>query len=172
MRRLLSIIPTIIVITACGWHLRGAVELPPAMAITYIDTSARTGTLVRNLHRILRAADITVISNMTDDAATLKIQSSSGRQVLSIGPDGKAREYEIYANATFSVTTPDKSFELQTQEIALSRDFLFDPLIVLAARQEQELLQQDMEKQVARLIVDRIAAAYAAGNSEALKAKH
>jgi LPS-assembly lipoprotein len=136
------------------------VDLPPAMSITYIDTPTKTGTLMRYLQRALRAADIAVVSEPVENAATLKVQFSSGRRVLSIGPDGKAREYEVFANATFSVATADGSFEMAPQQISLTRDFLYDPLIVLAAAQEQELLQQDMEKQLANLIVDRIAATY------------
>lgn len=165
MVRITSIAFLVLWIAACGWHLRGMAELPPAMALTYIDTSARTSTITRNLHRVLRAADITVVSEQSENAANLKVQSRSGQRVLSIGPDGKAVEYEVFASATFSVTTPDGSFELAEQEIILSRDLLFDPLDPLAASKERELLQRDMEKQLAHLIIDRIAAAYAVGQS-------
>jgi LPS-assembly lipoprotein len=154
-----------LLLAGCGWHLRGTYELPPAMALTYVDTDAKTGELTRHLHRTLRAADITVVSQPVENAARLRVRSGSGRRVISIGPDGKALEYEIFATATFSVTTPDASFELAQQEISLRRDLLFDPLDVLAANKEQEQLRLDMEKQAANLIIDRIAAAYARAKS-------
>ncbi|MBN1378974.1 MAG: hypothetical protein JXA04_07040 [Gammaproteobacteria bacterium] len=156
-----GLIVILLLVSACGWHMRGTAKLPPAMALTYIDTAAKTSTLTRYLNRALRAADVEVVGEMGDNVARLKVQSSSGRRVLSIGPDGKALEYEIFATATFSVTTPDGLFELTAQEISLSRDLLFDSLDVLGASKEQDMLQQDMEKQVASLIIDRIAAAYA-----------
>jgi LPS-assembly lipoprotein len=161
----------LLLLSACGWHLRGAAKLPPAMALTYIDTTAKTSTLTLYLNRSLRAAGVTVVSEPAENAARLQVQSSSGRRVLSIGPDGKAREYEIYATATFSVSTPDGSFELSQQEISLKRDMYFDPLEALAASEEQALLQQDMEKRVATLIIDRISAAYTDVESPATESR-
>lgn len=166
-----GLIVVLLLLSACGWHLRGAAKLPPAMALTYIETSAKTSTLTRYLNRALRSAGVTVVSEPVENAARLQVRSRSGRRVLSIGPDGKAREYEIYATATFSVTTPDGSFELSQQEISLKRDMYFDPLEVLAATEEQGLLQQDMEKRVATLIIDRISAAYTDAKSPAIESR-
>lgn len=147
-------------LTACGWHLRGTAVLPPGMAHTYLDIPDKTGPIARHLQRALRAANIDVLSEPDKNAAVLTVQPSSGRRVLSVGPDGRALEYELFATAAFSVHTADGSFELEQQEVTLNRDVLFDPLVVLAGAEEQQQLQNDMEKQLAGLIIDRISATY------------
>lgn len=147
-------------LTACGWHLRGNVGLPPAMANTYIDADINTSSLTLHLNRAFQAAGVVVVYELSKNTATLKINSRSGRKVASIGPNGRAREYDVYVTARFSVTTMDHSFVLPQQEITLTRDLVFDPLDVLGTNNEQKILVDEMERRIAGLIIDRIAAAY------------
>lgn len=148
-------------IAACGWHLRGAYELPPEMKTTYIDSSIQTSELVRQLNRDLRAANVNSINYPAEDAAVLKVSVRTGSRTLSIGSDGKALEYELFASARFSLSIPGSTFAVADQQIMLTRDQVFDPLDVLAANKEQALLHDDMERQLAGMILDRISAAYA-----------
>ena len=146
---------------ACGWHLKGAYQLPPEMATTYVASSIQTSELVRQLNRNLRSARVKAIDYLSDTVAVLKVSSQSGSRTLSIGSDGKALEYEIYSKVRFSLNVPGSSFSVKEQEITLLRDQVFDPLDVLAANKEGVLLQKDMERQLAGMILDRISAAYA-----------
>lgn len=158
MRSLFLIL--VLSLSACGWHLRGAAQLPPQMAQTRIVSSVQTSELLRQLKRGLSSADVLIVGQEVEDAAVLNVQPSTGRETLSIGPDGRVTEYEIFAKVRFSLTLPTSSFAVPVQEIYLTRDQVFDPLEVLAADKEQILFQKDMERQLAGMILDRISAAY------------
>lgn len=151
-------------LAACGFHLRGAPDLPAGMAVTYLDIATPTSDLALQLKRTLETAGITVIFEPAEGAAVLKVSPSSGRRTLSIGPDGKALEYEVYYTVRFAVSKPGSEFEIAPQQVTLTRDFVYDPLAVLAVGKEQARLEQDMERELARLIIQRIAAVGASGD--------
>lgn len=155
------LIPVALLLTAagCGWHLRGVHDMPDAMAVTYLNGPNQTSELLRYIRRDLKAAGIEVVRDPAPGAAVLHIRPQSGLRTLSVGPDGKAREYELYYTVQFRVDKPDSAFEVPEQQVTLIRDFIFDPLDSLAVGQERALLEESMERDLARLVIERLAAA-------------
>ena len=145
-------------LAACGFALRGAYELPSGMAKTHIQAENSGSVLVGHLRRSLKSAAVDVVEHATPEVALLKIRESSARRVLSVGADSKALEYELQYTVTFSVDMPGPDDELPEQSITLSRDYIFDPLGVLAVNEEEAMLLRDMQRELARMIIERIAA--------------
>lgn len=145
-------------LAACGFSLRSARELPAGMSQTYIQAGTPGGVLVNYLKRFLRDSSVHVIEYPAPDAAVLKVRESSTRRALSVGTDAKVLEYEIQYSATFSLTVPGMERELPERTISLSRDYMFDRLAVLATGEEEAMLVRDMQRELARMIVERIAA--------------
>jgi LPS-assembly lipoprotein len=144
-------------LAACGFALRGARELPAGMAETRIEAGTPGSALVAYLKRFLRDSAVRVTERSTGDAALLKIHESTTRRVLSVGTDAKALEYEVLYSATFSLRIPGKQ-EFPEKTITLSRDYIFDRQAVLAANEEENMLVRDMQRELARMIVEQIAA--------------
>ena len=145
-------------LVACGFTLRGAHELPPGMAETFIQAGTPGSALVVQLKRLLRESTVRVTEHQASNAAVLKVRESSTRRVLSVGADAKAREYELQYSATFSVTIPGVEREFPEKTISLSRDYSFDRLAVLAANEEETMLMRDMQRELARMMIEQIAA--------------
>jgi LPS-assembly lipoprotein len=106
----------------------------------------------------LRDSSVRVVEHPGSNSAVLKVRESSSRRVLSVGTDAKAREYELEYSATFSVTIPGLEREFPEKTISLSRDYSFDRLAVLAANEEESMLIRDMQRELARMMVQQIAA--------------
>jgi LPS-assembly lipoprotein len=145
-------------LAACGFALRGARELPAGMAETFIQAATPGSALVTQLKRFLRDSSVHVIEHPANNAAILKVRESSTRRVLSVGTDAKAREYELQYSATFSITIPGQKREFPEKTIRLSRDYSFDRLAVLAANEEEAMLMRDMQRELARMMIEQIAA--------------
>lgn len=164
--RSISLLITALLLSACGFHLRGSSALPggnralPAeMAVTVVNAPSQTSELVRQLKRGLRSADIVVAE--ADDlphAALLSLSEALDRRVLSVDSEGRAVEYELNYTVTFQVSRPDIAWEIPSQSITLTRDYYFDRLEALAASRQEELLRRNMQQEMARLILDRIRA--------------
>lgn len=145
-------------LAACGFTLRGARELPPDMAQTYIEAGTPGSPLVGFLKRYLRESSVRVTDYHSPETAVLKVRESLSRRVLSVGEDAKAREYEVLYSVTFGLAMPGGRREFPEKTITLSRDYFFDRLAVLAVNEEEAVLVRDMQRELARMIVEQIAA--------------
>ncbi|MDH5471526.1 MAG: LPS assembly lipoprotein LptE [Gammaproteobacteria bacterium] len=147
----------VISMTACGFHLRGAYQLPDAMAKTYVQAANQNSELIRSLKRSLKANNILVVENTSDATAVLKITSESqNKRVLSVDSKGRAREYELSYAVGFHVQTGNADFSMAEQELKLEREFLFDTEDVLGKGREESTLIKDMQQDMVRLILLRL----------------
>jgi len=145
---------------SCGFHLRGDFKLPAQMETTYIKAVDKNTELVRVLKRALKTSNIKIVDTQQQAQAVLNISNEKQeRRILSVDTQGRAREYEINYQISFSVGTDENSFLIAEQTINLQRDYLFDAEDVLAKSREQETLLKDMQQDMVRLIMSRLQAA-------------
>ncbi len=143
-------------LSGCGFHPRGAVSLPQAMAVTHIQGPDAFSVLVTDLERQLRSAGVQV-SPQREGAAVLRIEETEvNRRVLSVDLSGKAREYELFQQLSFTVVDSENRELVPRQDLALRRDYVFDATDVLGKVNEDEVVRQDMERELARRILQRI----------------
>lgn len=153
----LSIFLLIAMLAACGFHLRGAAELPPELSRTHITGVSEYSGFAISLRQQLRANGVETVDDQEQATATLYItQNRTGRRVLSVDDDGKVREFELVTILSFEVKGKDQELLLENQTITLTRDFVFDQNDVLGKAEEAELLQEDMEQDIIRLMLYRL----------------
>ena len=146
------------ILTACGFHLRGQVELPEQLSPLYVEAKNADSDLVRELYSLFRANNIKNSESKSGSSAFLNIsQTNKSRRVLSVDSRGRVREYELSLRVQYSLS--GKNISDMDKAIHLTRDLLFDPDSVLAIGYEQEVLYQDMNRDAARLILQQLGAA-------------
>ncbi|MFA7592529.1 MAG: LPS assembly lipoprotein LptE [Thiohalobacteraceae bacterium] len=147
----------VLAVSACGFHLRGAVQLPPQLSKVYLQGGDPYDLLVRDWTRALATAGSTVVTEAQDATAILQIIANRGeRRVLSVRATGKAQEYELYQILEFRVRDPAGRELLAAQHLELTRDYLFDPTDVLGKANEEETLRRDMRRDLVRLAMLRL----------------
>jgi LPS-assembly lipoprotein len=158
MKRLLVSV-LIALLCGCGFHLRGAAELPPALSRTHITGVSPYSGFAISLRRQLRANGVETVEDQQQATATLRItQNRTGQRVLSVDDDGKVREFELFTTLNFEVKGQDNKALLKNQTITLTRDFVFDQNDVLGKAAEADLLREDMEQDIIRLMLYRLQA--------------
>lgn len=144
---------------ACGFHLRGDVQLAPQLARVQIQGGDVYDPLVRDLTRALTAAGSTVVAEATQATAILQILRNGGnRRVLSVQTTGKVQEYELHQIFEFRVRDAAGRELLEPQRLELTRDYLFDANDVLGKSGEEEVLRRDMRRDLVRLTMLRLEA--------------
>lgn len=146
-----------VMISSCGFQLRGAYQLPVAMKTTYLHAVQSNSELIRNLKRSLRASDIILSDEAGAGIATLSLGSEEKtKRVVSVDSRGRAREYTLSYAINFSVTAGDADFEIKQQTVSIDRDFLFDTEDVLGNSREESQLYTEMQQDIVRLILLRL----------------
>ena len=146
-------------LSACGFQLRGAYQLPSEMAVIHIQAANPNSELVRALTRSLKASDIQMSDSMETAQAVLKIfNEKQSKRTISVDSRGRAREYALMYSVSFSVAAKDSDFKITEQKLRLERDFLFDTEDVLGKGREEAVLMKDMQHDTVRLIMLRLEA--------------
>jgi LPS-assembly lipoprotein len=142
-------------LAGCGFHLRGAVQLPFPSLYVQVANSSQVG---HEIKRALRASDVRLTDSAKEAAATLIILSEiRERHILSLGGQGRVREYQLRYRLAYQVTSPQAVITPPTQ-IALTREISFNDTAALAKEAEEALLYRDMQLDAVQQLLRRLQA--------------
>jgi len=143
-------------LTACGFQLRGAVNLSQDVAPIAIQRN-NLFDLGSDIRSVLETNNIDVTESVSAAKSVIKlISESQSRRVLSVDGSGRATEYLLIYSVRYGLES--QSFEAAEFTAKQQRSLLFDPDAVLAVENEAEMLYADMRKDVARLILMKLQA--------------
>lgn len=149
-----------LVLSACGFKLRGAVELPPVLADVYIQSENPYTGMARTLRSQLKAAGANVLASPEQASAVLVILGErSEDRVLSVGSSGRASEYELFDQVTYELNDAAGKTLISSQSLHLTRDLVFDENQLLGKLSEADGIHRQMRDNLARRMISRIAAA-------------
>jgi LPS-assembly lipoprotein len=147
-------------LTACGFKLRGSLDLSGDIEPVAVDTSSLL-ELSRIVRSMLEQNNVSVITE--DNRATQQPRStirllseSRQRRVLSVDGSGRATEYQLQYRLQYALLTDTMAEKIYN--IELQRNLVFEPTAVLAVENQAEVLYQDMQKDAARLILLKLQA--------------
>ncbi len=153
-----------VLLSACGFHLRGAADLP--FKTIYLGFSPNSPVGVE-LKRNIEASGAQVVDDVKDAEANLKVLADSrDRQVLTLNTNGRVREYALFQNFTFSVTDGKGAIIIPPTAITLRRVITYDENQELAKQAEEALLYRSMQSDLVQQILRRMAASKTAIKNE------
>ncbi|MDY7576858.1 LPS assembly lipoprotein LptE [Herbaspirillum sp. RTI4] len=154
-RRWCLLLVAALMLSACGFHVRGKANLP--FKSIYMG-SPLTSPLLVELKRNLVANGVEVVTEQADAEARLSVLSTTTEQkVLTLNSDGRVREYELFQRFTFTVTEKSGETLLKPTTIVLRRTITYDPNQELAKQAEIVLLYRDMQSDTVQQVLRRLA---------------
>ena len=162
-RRAVLALGLTVLLSACGFHLRGSngsFMLP--FATMYIGLP-ETSPLAIGLKRYIRAIGSTEVVNTKDGAdAVLEVLTDPERNrtktILSLNKNGRVQEYQLGYSINFRVVDKAGNQLLAPTTISLVRPITFDESQVLAKETEEAALYRDMRNDLVQQIMRRLAA--------------
>lgn len=163
MKAALALSMVCVLLAGCGFHLAGGRALPEPLKRVRIDmvapyrvseppveTSLRTRLMQRGAEVVEERDESVTVIRLTD--------LRQSREVLSVGADGKALEYELILRLNYDVRTGQQVWVPPTA-IEARRDYSFNAQEILPKEQEAERLREFLEGEMAELLLLRIEAA-------------
>lgn len=146
-------------VSACGFHLRGPVEVPAALKETRIMGIAEFAPLGLQLKKVLTSSGSKVLPATAKTTSAITISNELyNRRVLSVDAQGRVAEYELIYSFYFQVSDQADAVLVPNQKIELTRDFRFDPNNVLAKDAEEAQIRADLIDFAVRQLIRRISA--------------
>lgn len=144
---------------ACGFQLRGSIDLSSEMSPIYIEQNS-VFDLAREIKTLLASNKIAMVEDAQQSKSQLiLLNDSKSQSVLSVDGSGQAREYRLTYKVNYVIKVNQKQNDeaaVVPDSLTVNRTWLFDPNAVLAVTNEAELLYKDMRREAARLILLKI----------------
>jgi LPS-assembly lipoprotein len=148
----------LVLLTSCGFQMRGARSVPAEMSSTYIETTDRHSLFYRRMRDSLRAASIELVESPVEASATFSIISDiTGQRVLSVSTRNVPREFEVFYTVVYSLKT-EKEFLLDPQTQTLTRVYNWDETQVLGKEKEEQLMREAIVDDLVRTILIQLSA--------------
>lgn len=143
-------------LAGCGFHLQGAVALPPGVRTVYLAVPDQFSPFATELRdAVSRAGATPAASSSVADAVIRVTRDRTGRRVLSVSTRNTPQEYEIFYTVEYSVDRAGKE-AVPTQTLELTRSYSFAESQLLAKQREEDLLRDEMARQLAALVLRRL----------------
>lgn len=156
--RLVPILLACVVLSACGFHVRGTQNFPQGMSAIYIDTPNRQSVFYGELTTRIRSSDMELKTNRADADTIIRIlNDETGQRPLTVSARNVPREYEVFYLVSYSVAMNDEEI-LQPQELVLVRNYTWDETLVLGKAREEEVLRRAIATDLVGLLVQQVSA--------------
>lgn len=153
-----------ILITGCGFHLRGDQDLSSVLPEVQIQGTSIHSDLGRELKNALTNAKVSVLDESNVLLSVTK--DAFSKRVLSLNSAGHANQYQLSYQLSFSLIKKIKSDNekqsvvdvIPSQSITQKREYLFDEDTdsVLAKADEETRLNSDMRQAAMLQLVRRL----------------
>lgn len=153
--RVLSLMILTLVLSSCGFQLRGSYELPYK---TVNVSGPGTSQVAASIRRDLTNNKITIAAADKAEAKINIIEERREKQILSLSGAGRVKEYTLRMVVSYQVADNKGVVLIPTSEIQLTRILGYDDTKVIAKQQEEALLYSDMERDVVGQILRRMIA--------------
>lgn len=148
-----------LLVAGCGFQLQGAFDLPPDMRRTWIDTVDRHSEFYWELRRELSAAGVEIVDGVSEASSIVRIYvDDTDQRVLSVSARNVPTEYEVYYTVRYGVTSGEEVL-VDVRDLTLTRDYTYDSTLVLGKEREEDVLREQIVRDLVRIVLQQISAA-------------
>lgn len=147
-----------LLLTACGFQLRGSSDLPFETLYIALPESSE---LHAQLTRTVQASSKTrVVASAAEAQAVFAVTADNqSKNILSLSSAGRVREYELVRTFAFRVHDAKGQELVPAGQIVLRRDISFADDQILSKENEEALLRRDMQNDLVQQLLRRFTAA-------------
>lgn len=149
-----------LLLAACGFHMRGELEVPATMQRVCVQIADPFSPLKRDLEAALQRAGVKVEENPGDGIADITISSVSLAPIVrSVSATAFVNEFSMVYHVELQVTDNAGKTVLPRQVIEHSREYTFDQTQAIGTTAEQDEIKKEMERDMVQAILRKVGAA-------------
>ena len=149
----LFVISTGLLVSACGFHLRGKIDVPENLQRIHIlgDDAA----LIERVGDGLAFSDIE-LTDSAENVAVLDMRDARySKEVSGTDSNGIANSYKLSYAVNYEILDPEANI-IQKHSVSQTRTLAYDSANVLLFEREESFLIEDMQKELVSQMLRRI----------------
>lgn len=143
-------------LSACGFKLRGDVQLPAELSVIRVQANDAFSPLQRNLEQALVRTGARLAQGNEDAAVLLISKNQLSRWPLTVGSAGRVQEYSMRYNVEMQLRDSTGKPVMPRQEIQLERSYQFESTRAQGTPGEEEVVREELEREMVQTILRRI----------------
>ena len=150
------ILSAVFLLTACGYHLRGAIDLPETLQKMYVHGASRE--LSEAMKRAFRSTSGKLVKNSADADMTLSvIDEEYRRRTVSLSSEGYSNEFELIYRLVFDLIDKNGNELVSAQRIEVRQAYFNQQSsdTVLGKENEENELRKELYNKAVRSVIQR-----------------
>ncbi|QDD10573.1 LPS assembly lipoprotein LptE [Candidatus Methylopumilus planktonicus] len=143
----------LLVITSCGFHMRGMTEI----SFKTISLEGKELSFTKNLKKILNTNKVAIVSPTENPELRVELLSEeSEKRILSLSGQGLVREFEIFYRVRYRIKTSDSEIWGQENIIETRKDFTYSDSNLIGKEEEERQLNEAMRNEAITNLFNQI----------------
>ncbi len=143
----------LLVISSCGFHMRGMTEI----SFKTISLEGKELSFTKNLKKILNTNKVAIVSPTENPELRVELLSEeSEKRILSLSGQGLVREFEIFYRVRYRIKTSDSEIWSQENIIEMRKDFTYSDSNLIGKEEEERQLNEAMRNEAITNLFNQI----------------
>jgi LPS-assembly lipoprotein len=139
------LITTLLLLTGCGFHLRGNFSIPPALQRLSIQPHQPYDPFQRQLQKILTSNDVHLQERNNKALTTLSILTQDfSERTIAYGADGQPNRAILQYLVTYQILDPQNTINADERRVQVEREITLNPNETLGTDQTRNHLKNDL----------------------------
>ena len=144
---------TLLMITSCGFHLRGMTEI----SFKTVSLEGKELSFTKNLKKTLASNKVVIVLPTENPELRVELLSEeSEKRILSLSGQGLVREFEIFYRVRYRVKTVDSETWSQENILETRRDFTYSDSNLIGKEEEERQLNESMRNEAITNLFNQI----------------
>ena len=144
---------TLLMITSCGFHLRGMTEI----SFKTVSLEGKELSFTKNLKKTLASNKVAIVLPTENPELRVELLSEeSEKRILSLSGQGLVREFEIFYRVRYRVKTVDSETWSQENILETRRDFTYSDSNLIGKEEEERQLNESMRNEAITNLFNQI----------------
>jgi len=160
---LVKTLPSILVmliallLSACGYHLRGEMDLPSEMKSIYLEGAS--APLQEQFRRALASSQVQLVTSRAAAGTIITVSNEENlKRALSLSSSGYANQFGLEYRLNYEVTDKNNKPLVTSQPVDIKREYFNNQQLILGKDNEETVIRNEMYQQAVRTIINQVQA--------------
>jgi LPS-assembly lipoprotein len=146
---------TVLLLSACGYHLRGEIELPSELKSIYLEGASPQ---LREQFKIaLESSTVQLVDTRAAAGMIITVSNEDTlKRSLSLGTGGRSNQYGLEYRLNYEITDTKEKVLQKSQPIEIKRDYFNNQVDILAKDNEEVVIRNEMYQQAVRSMINQV----------------
>ncbi len=147
----------VLMLTACGWRLRGSIQLPENMQNINLILLQQDYEFEQRLQKALQSAGAKLVKGReTADVSITVIGLKRDRKSIAVDSQGRSVNKEIAHSLTYNLQNNVGDMLAEQARVKVVRIYRYDPDNVLGMEREEQKIDSDLLDELVVSLVNRV----------------